>query len=718
MKLSVVGAGPAGLYLALLVKQADGRHDVTVHERNPPDATFGWGVVFSEETLGALRDADEPSFLEISDTFARWDAIDVTVGGQTLRSRGHSFSAIRRTRLLTILQQRCREVGVTLSFGDEVTDWSALAGDADLLVAADGVNSAIRRGLGDSLHSEVAPQGCKYIWFGTDMVFDAFRFIFTNTEDGLFQVHGYPFDERASTFIVECPEPVWRRAGLAEMSEAESIAFCEKLFATELAGHRLLSNRSNWLDFQRVHNSGWHDGNVVLVGDAAHTAHFTIGSGTKLAMEDSIALASALNRRVTPGSVANRASVSAALVDYELERQPVVERFQTAADESAAYFTRVAHHTTMAPRQFAFNLLTRSGRIGHANLAQRDPDFVRRTDALVAAAGRIGPRRVAPPPAFTPCLLAEVEVPNRIVRACIAAERITDFTGDGTGLVLSAPMAVTPDGRRSPDCATLGDDEVIAALAGTVDEVHSAGALVGITLGHAGRRGATRPPRRGVDVPLAAAEAWPLIAASPLPYGPFGQVPSEAGDGDLTRIEDAFAGAADLVATAGADVLVVDAAHGGLLAGFLSPLANVRGDRYGGPLEHRLRCPLDVVRAVRGAWPERLPLVVRLTVTDWAPGGLTPNDGVAIAAAMAAAGVTAVWVEAGQNVATARPRYGRGYLTALSDRVRSEAAVATIVGGRITTIDEVDTVIAAGRADLCVIDLPVDEGADAAASGR
>jgi len=675
MQVSILGAGPAGLYLAMLLRKADHRHEVTVVERNPPDATFGWGVVFSEETLGALRDADLASYVEITDTFARWDTVDIRYRGQLLRSRGHSFSAIARKRLLAILQRRCRELGVELRFGVEADSL-----DGDLVVAADGVNSVTRRRLAPRLGSAVEPQGCKYVWFGTDLVFDAFTFIFKQTEFGLFQVHAYPFDEHMSTFIVDCPEPVWRRAGLDQCDEAQSIAFCERLFADELAGHRLLSNRSMWLSFLRVSNATWHDGHIALLGDAAHTAHFSIGSGTKLAMEDSIALANALVGKPT---------LEEALVEYELERSPVVERFQQAADESAAYFGRVAHLTDLEPLQFAFNLLTRSGRISHGNLSQRDPQFVSELDGWFA-----GGVEIAQPPMFAPLEIRGTTIANRVVRP---AE-----TPRGAGLALTGLVAVSPEGRVSPRTPTLCENSDAEPLREQVKRAHDAGALLAVRIGHAGRRGSTRPPEHGVDIPLPAGEGWSLLSASALPYGPRTATPIAMDAADLARVRDAFVAAARLATDAGCDVLGLDMAHGQLLASFLSPLTNRRDDEYGG--EHRSRYPLEVLAAVREAWSR--PLAVRLTVTDWARHGLSIDDGVALARQVAAAGADLVHVEAGQTVPDGRPEYRRGYLTLLSDRVRSEAKVPTMVGGYLTTRDEVNTIVAAGRADLCLLELP------------
>ena len=675
MRVSVVGGGPSGLYLAILLRKAG--HEVTVAERNAPDATFGWGVVFSEETLGALRDADYATYLEITDSFARWTSIDIRYLGSVLRSSGHTFSAIKRTHLLAILQNRCRELGVTLEFGTEVSTPES----ADLVVAADGSNSTLRRSADFGTSS--APQGCKYVWFGTDLVLDAFTFVFSDTEHGLFQVHAYPFDEHTSTWIVETTEATWRRAGLDRMSEEDSMAFCQALFADELGAHRLMSNRSVWLDFPLVRNETWHHGNLVLIGDAAHTAHFSIGSGTKLAMEDAIALANAFVRHPS--------DVEQALVDYELERQPVVERFQQAAGDSAAYFGRVGSYLGLAPIQFAANLLTRSGRISHANLTQRDPRFTRVLDAWFAAnasGAPLVPGAVAPPPMFAPLTVGGLTLRSRVVRA---APDLPEAARAGAGLVLTGFVAVSSEGRTTPACPVLDE-----SWAPVVKEVHDSGALAGIRLGHAGRRGATRVAA-GVDVPLA--DGWPLLSASPLPYTPFSAVPAEMTETDMDRVRDDFTTAAERARDAGFDVLELDLADGHLLASFLSPLTNRRSDVYG---SEPLRFPLSVVDAVRAAWPELL--VTRLTITDWARGGTTVEQGIEHARAVAAHGADLVHVRAGHTTATSRPEYRRGYLTTLSDRVRNEAGVPTLVGGYLTTPDEVNTVVAAGRADLCLFE--------------
>jgi anthraniloyl-CoA monooxygenase len=713
VRIVVVGGGPAGLYFALLAKKAQPAHWITVIERNPPDATYGWGVVFSEEALGALRDADRVTFDEITDTFAKWTAIDVRYRGDTVRSRGHAFSAISRKRLLSILQRRCADLGVELSFERELGDLTEI-GQADLLVGADGVNSLVRRSDEAVFRPSLEPHRTKFAWFGADLVFKAFTFIFRETEHGLFQVHGYPVDAFTSTFIVECPEPVWRRAGLDRASEQESLAFCEKLFASDLGGHSLLSNRSIWMSFVTVRCETWHTGNTVLIGDAAHTAHFTIGSGTKLAMEDAIALADALERRPN--------DLVAALTDYEMERQPLVERFQQAAVESAAYFEGVSRYATFEPVQFAFNLLTRSGRISHLELQRRDPNLVGRVDARFAesargsSAGDGAPLLVAPPPMFSPFETKGVTAPNRVVLSPPGedgavdgtpgsrhADQLADAVRTGAGLVLTELVAVSPGGRITPGSAGLWEEEHARAWREVLQRVRTHGdALLGLQLGHAGRRGATRPRREGVDRPLRE-DGWPLLSASPIPYAPRGRVPKEMDVADMDRVKDRFVRSARMAAAAGFDLLELNFAHGYLPASFISPLSNTRTDRFGGTLADRLRFPLDLFDAVRAVWPEDRPLAVSLSVSDWARGGVEIDEAIATARLLRERGCDLIHVQAGQTTLRASPLYGRMFLATYSDRVRNEAGTPTLVGGNVTSRDEINTLLAAGRADLCVL---------------
>jgi anthraniloyl-CoA monooxygenase len=712
MRIVTLGAGPAGLYFSMLMKKADPSHEVTVVERNPPDATYGWGVVFSEETLGALRDADRLSFDEITETFATWNAIDVRYRGERVRSRGHAFSAISRKRLLQILQRRCTDLGVELQFLREVSDPAELGG-ADLIVAADGLNSIVRRARESAFQPSMDVHPTKFVWFGTDLVFGAFTFIFRENEHGLFQVHGYPFDAHTSTFIVECPEETWRRAGLDQATEEESIAYCEKLFADDLAGHSLLSNRSLWISFVTLRSESWHDGNVVLVGDAAHTAHFTIGSGTKLAMEDAVSLAAALERHD---------ELEPALIDYEMERQPAIERFQQAATDSATYFENVKRYAAFEPIQFAFNLLTRSGRITHLELEKRDPLLVRRVDAWYSAdasgeaSATPGVRAIAPRPAFAPLRLAGYNLTNRVASSPQGdddaedgfptdqvAQRLIDTAGSGAGLVLTEFVAVSAHARITPGTPGLYEDGHTERWRGIVATIHArSDARVGVRLGHAGARGATRPRREGIDRPLRRG-SWPLLAAYDVPYTPWGRRPHPMTPDKIRAVQEDFVAAAKQAHEAGFDLIELDLSHGYLLAGFLSPLTNGRTDGYGGSLENRMRYPLEVVDAVRAVWPLERGLAVRLTAVDWARGGLEPDDAVIISAALRDRGCELIEPVAGQSIGRDRPAYGRFFLVPFSDRIRNEARIATLVGGNLTTTDEMNTILAAGRADLCLL---------------
>jgi len=761
MKIGILGGGPAGLYFALLMKKADPGHQVRVIERNPPDATFGWGVVFSEETLGALRDADYETYIEITDTFAKWNAIDVRYRDQTIRSRGHAFSGIARKELLRILQQRCRQLGVRLEFEREVADLEPFRDD-DLVVAADGVNSLARRLHEPRFEPSLDLHTTKYAWFGADLAVDAFTFIFRDTGHGLFQVHAYPFDAHTSTFIVEAHESTWRRAGLDQMPEEESLRFCEDLFRPELGDHKLLSNRSIWFTFVTLRNRNWHHGKIVLLGDAAHTAHFTIGSGTKLAMEDAISLATAFLR--------HPAGLEAALTWYELDRQPVVERFQEAARESATYFESVSRYRGLEPIQFAFNLLTRSGRISRLELEKRDPRFVAAVDRWFArtaaggpggtapgataagatpggtaagapsaagstapsaraaggtAAGATAAPLLAPPPLFAPFRLRGLELPNRVVLSPPSEDDAVDgLVGErheaelagavtaGGGLVLTEPVAVSRDGRITPGTPGLYRDDQATAWRQLVEGARAVGAArLGVRLTHAGRRGATRPRRHGVDRPLREG-GWPLLAPSALPYLPGGPVPRELTEREMRELREAFAAAAGRAAAAGFDLLALDLAHGYLLGSFLSPLTNRREDGYGGSPDRRVRFPLEVVDAVRSAWPAERPLAVTLQADDCAPGGLGLDHAVTIATALRAHGCDLVEVASGWTIPADRPDYRRFYLVPASDRVRNEAGVATIAGGNLTTADDVSTILAAGRADLCLLDPRLYAGVD------
>ena len=693
MRYAVIGGGPSGLYFALLAKKANPSDEVLVVERNPPHATFGWGVVFSEETLGALRDADYESYTEIGESFARWNAIDIYYRDTMVRSRGHVFTGISRKVLLNILQRRCRALGVRLEFEREVRDVTEFEG-ADLIVGADGINGLVRRTYGEFFKPQVAVHPTKYVWFGSDLPLDAFTFIFRRNDDGLFQVHAYPFDARTCTFIVECPEAAWRRAGLESASEAESIAYCEALFRPELRGRRLMSNRSLWVNFLTLRQESWHHGNVVLLGDAAHTAHFSIGSGTKLAMEDSIALADALRRFRDLG---------AALNDYEMERQPIVERFQEAALESATYFEHVSRYADFDPRQFAFNLLTRSRRISYINLTQRDPELVRTVDSWFAAAATGSPDgalRLSPPPMFTPFRIGDLTIPNRVVVA--AGPDLGAAARLGAGLVITEFVSVTEDGRITPETPVI-DRARQDMLRSAVERQHQAGSRVALQLGHAGRRGSMRPRSQGVDRPLRQG-GWRLMAASPIAYTPHAALPKEMTSRDIAHVVRVFAAGAQAAAGCWLDALELNFAHGYLLAGFISPLTNRRTDEYGGSLENRMRFPLEVLDAVRAVWGR--PILVRISASDWTEGGTNLDESVSIAALLRTHTCDLVHVVMGQTTWEGRPDYRRLFGVPASDRIRNESRIPTIATGNITTSDDVNTILAAGRADLCVFDLP------------
>ena len=710
MKAAVVGAGPGGLFFALLLRKADPRHEVVVYERNRLDDTFGFGVVFSDATEQALEQADAEVSTAMAAESHRWDDIEIHYRGETLTSTGHGFSGLSRRTLLRILSDRCRAVGVRICHEREILDPETLRG-ADLVLAADGANSAVRERYRQHFRPSADIRPNRFVWLGTTRPFPAFTFYFQHDAHGLWRVHAYQYERQASTFIVEAREETWRAAGLERATEAETIEFCERLFAKELAGHRLISNRSIWRSFPTIRNERWHHGNLVLAGDAAHTAHFSVGSGTKLAMEDAIALVAALREH---------AAVPEALAAYEAARRPAVESLQRAAQASLQWFEDTERYMDLEPIQFAFTLLTRSLRVTHENLRVRDPAFVRRVDEWFAqrayqAIERPAPDSV-PPPMFTPFRLRQLLLANRVVVSPTSQYSAVDGVPNdwhlvhvgaravgGAGLVFVEMTDVSPEARISPGCPGLWNETQRDAWKRIVDFVHGeTEAKIAIQLGHAGRKGSTRRMWEGDVEPLDEGN-WPLISASAIPYFPHSQVPREISRAEMEAVIQEHVRAARFADEAGFDLLEIHMAHGYLLASFLSPLTNRRSDEYGGSLENRMRYPLEVFGAVRAVWPAEKPMSVRISAVDRFPGGHGPDDAVEVARLLKAHGCDAVDVSAGQTVPDQRPVYGRLFQTPFADRIRHEVGIATMAVGNISSYADVNTILAAGRADLCLL---------------
>jgi anthraniloyl-CoA monooxygenase len=731
LRILCIGGGPAGLYFALLMKKRDPRHVIRVVERNRPYDTFGWGVVLSDQTLENLRGADAPSARLIGEAFNHWDDIEVFFKGRSVRTTGHGFCGIGRKRLLNILQARCEELGVELVFETEVTDDRQLAAEfgADLVIASDGLNSRIRTRYAQTYQPDIDLRKCRFVWLGTHKTFDAFTFAFEQTAHGWFQAHAYKFDADTSTFIVETPEEVWKAHGIDAMSQEEGIAFCERLFAKYLGGHRLISNAAHlrgsaiWIRFPRVVCKTWVHWNgdvpVVLMGDAAHTAHFSIGSGTKLALEDAIELARCF---------AQHGGLRQALQHYEAVRSVEVLKIQNAARNSTEWFENVGRYTGMQIEQFTYSLLTRSQRISHENLRLRDARWLHGYEAWLQAAndphhgadtaGAMVPDAVDIP-MLLPLAARSITLPNRIVVSPMAMYSAHDgLPGDfhlvhlgaralgGAGLVMCEMTCVSPEGRITPGCPGLWNDAQRDAWKRIVDFVHAhSPAKIGIQLGHSGPKGSTQLGWEQIDEPLAQGN-WPLVAASAVRYGEHNQLPRAMTADDMRQVTQQFVDATRRAAEAGFDWLELHCAHGYLLSSFICPLTNERDDEYGGGIENRCRYPLEVFRAMRAVWPQHLPMSVRISAHDWAPGGNTGDDAVVIARLFKQAGADFIDVSSGQTTRQARPVYGRMYQTPFADRIRNEVGIRTIAVGAITDGDQVNSIIAAGRADLCAIARP------------
>lgn len=720
MRIACLGGGPAGIYFAISMKLRNPAHDVHLFERNKSGDTFGWGVVFSDQTLANLTANDPVSAATIADSFAHWDDIEVAVSSKSVVSSGHGFIGIGRKRLLQILQDRARDLGVTLHFETEFdTDLAGFA-DFDLIVAADGVNSQIRTAHAEKFAVDIQTRRNKFSWLGTTKLFDAFAFLFEKTEAGWIWAHAYRFDATHSTFIVECAPETWTALGLDGMEQADSIAFCERIFARYLDGHPLISNATHlrgsaaWINFRRVICKQWSFDNVVLLGDAAHTAHFSIGSGTKLALEDAIKLAQVLDR---PG-LDDRAALAAALADYQAERYVEVLKIQNSARNSTEWFETLDRYLDFDLPQFAYSLMTRSQRVSHENLRLRDSGWLEGVERWFWSGNADRNRPVQP--MFTPYRLRDLRLANRIV----VPPMLTYSAGDdgsatdfhavhyggralgGAGLVMTEMLAVSAEGRATPGCPGLYDDAHVARWRAINDFAHRhSAAKTCAQIGHAGARAACQIPDEGYDLPLD--DPWDIVSASAKPWKNGGIVPRGINEMDIHRIRNAFVSATLRAQEAGFDMIEVQAGHGFLLSSFITPVMNDRDDAYGGTLSNRLRFPLDVIGAVRAAWPAHKPLAVRISANDWVgDAGITPTQAVEIARALQVIGVDLIDVSAGETAPDARPVYGRMFQTPFADQIRNEAKVPVIAVGNIADADQVNSILMAGRADLVALGRP------------
>ncbi|TWI35820.1 bifunctional salicylyl-CoA 5-hydroxylase/oxidoreductase [Paracoccus sulfuroxidans] len=715
MKILCLGGGPAGLYFAISMKLRDPSHDITVLERNKANDTFGWGVVLSDDALGRMQRNDPVSTDTIRSHFAYWDDIAVIHDGRRTVSGGHGFAGIGRKQLLIILQARARELGVNLQFETVFRDFEDYRKDYDLVVGADGINSLVRTEYQDVFKPDIDLRRCKFIWLGTHQKFDdAFTFIFEPTEAGWVWAHVYQFDDNTATFIVETLPETWDRLGFEQMTKEENVETCRKIFARHLGGHELMSNATHlrgsavWIQFPRVICERWYNGNVVLMGDAAATGHFSIGSGTRLAMDSAIALAEYLH---------SEADMQAAFQRYQEERRVEVLRLQSAARNSLEWFEQVERYLDLPPEQFAYSLLTRSQRISHENLRLRDPEWLGHAEDWFQQQAGGQPGRA---PMFAPFQLRDMALKNRIVVSPMAQYKAVDGTPTdwhfvhyaerakgGAGLVYTEMTCVAPEGRITPGCPGLYAPEHEAAWKRLVDFTHAeTTAKICMQIGHAGRKASTRVGWEGTDKPLPGGN-WPLIAPSAIAWSPENQIPREMTRADMDAVTAQFVASTEMAARAGFDMVELHAAHGYLISSFISPVSNRRGDEYGGDLENRMRYPLEVFRAMRAAWPAEKPMSVRISANDWiGDEGVTPEEAVEIARMFHDAGADIIDVSAGQTTPDAKPIYGRMFQTPFSDRIRNEAGLATMAVGNITEPDHVNSILLAGRADLVCLARP------------
>ena len=726
MNIVCIGGGPSGLYFGLLMKLQHPEHDITVYERNKPYDTFGWGVVFSDQTMENMQKWDPSTAAEIQKSFNHWDDIELHFKNEVIRSGGHGFVGIGRKKLLNILQLRCEELGVKLVFEAEVNSDDDFP-HADLIIASDGINSKIRTKYADIFQPTIVPRPNRFIWLGTNKLYDAFTFLFKKTQHGWFAAHIYQFDETTTTFIVECTEETWLAHHLDKASQEESVTFCENIFADNLIGAKLLTNSrhlrgSAWLNFQHITCQEWShfNGNshVVMMGDAVHTAHFAIGSGTKLAIEDSIELTHLFNQFGH-----QKESITEVLKEYQAVRRIDVLRLKNAAWNAMEWFEVCGkrYSDQLEPPQLMYSLLTRSQRISHENLRLRDAKWLQNYEAWLAQKHHVvlNNQQATPPPMFTPFTIRGVTLKNRVIVSPMAQYSAIDGSvGDfhlvhlgaramgGAAMVMVEMTSPSADGRITPGCPGLYKDEHIIAFTRVVKWVHEhTDAKIALQIGHSGPKGSTNLAWDGIDLPLPA-DNWQVIAASAMAYSENNQIPRAMNRKDMDRVRDEFVASTIKATAIGFDWLELHCAHGYLLSSFISPLTNHRTDEYGGTLENRLRYPLEIFRSMRAAWLKNLPISVRISAHDWVDGGITPIDAVAIAKAFKEAGADMIDCSSGQVSKDQRPVYGRMYQTPFSDRIRQEVGIPTIAVGAISEADHVNSIIAAGRADLCAVARP------------
>jgi len=707
MKITVIGGGPGGLYFSILTKKAMPDCEIEVFERNRPDDSFGFGVVFSDETLSEFLSRDAGSYELIRGSFAYWDELDVARDGETVRITGNGFCGCSRRTLLELLQQRCREEGVKLYFEENVDDLDRFS-DSDIIVAADGIGSAIRTRYEAEFGTHIEMKRNRFVWMGSTRPLDAFTYFFRTTEHGPIVAHTYQYEEGRSTWIFECSDETFTKFGFDVFDEADTARRMEGIFAEELQGHKLLTNKSHWRQFPAVTNDRWHHNNIVLLGDAKATAHYSIGSGTKLAMECAIGLSDAV--------VAHPEDREAAFAQYEATRRNRVEIIQHAANVSLDWFEHMDRYIDLPFYQFAFGVMTRAKKVTYENLQLRDPSFTKKVlgefQSLHGVENNV-------PAAFTPFSMRGVTIPNRIMMSAMGQYQAVDGVPtdwhlvhygsravNGVGLIMAEMTAVSPTGRITEGCAGLYTDKQTASWKRIVNFVHAnSNARIGVQIGHSGRKGAVKKPWEGANMPID--QPWTLVSASPIPFHPQMPTPQELSEAGMDEITEQFAQAAGNAHAAGFDMIELQAHHGFLLASFLSPLTNRRSDDYGGSLENRLRFPLRVFDAVRKAFPQEKPISVRISATDWENGGTTENEAIEIARAFKAAGADIINVSTGNTVSTQKPQTGRMWQVPFSDAIRHEADVPTITAGSISDIDQINTIILNGRADLVALGKPL-----------